>query len=191
LANFSLTMTPETPVLPPTFLEAASTLNGITERVRWYMCAIVTSSSLNYPDVIPQIYKHLDTHLLSSMAPAERFTAVQRIREGLIKSTGIAGAGRTGNGMRTLAQCIPAELQATDSPRSKETDEEARKRGHEFWRNIYARNPAFDPEASVKASPDYAFVVRGTCRQHMTWTMLTRQMSFMRESFRLMECWIH
>jgi hypothetical protein len=45
--------------------------------------------------------------------------------------------------------------------RAKESDEKARERGWKFWTNIYARYPAFDPEASVRASPDYAFVVRG------------------------------
>jgi len=63
--------------------------------------------------------------------------------------------------MRILSDCIPAELRELESPRSKETDEQARERGMKFWRSVYARNPAFDPEASVRASPDYAFIVRG------------------------------
>lgn len=63
--------------------------------------------------------------------------------------------------MRTLSNCVPEELRETECLRAKETDEEARVRGKRFWMNVYARNEAFDPEASVRASPDYAFVVRG------------------------------
>jgi len=37
----------------------------------------------------------------------------------------------------------------------------ARERGMAFWTRIYSQNRAFDPEASVRASPDYAFIVRG------------------------------
>ena len=154
-------MSSETPVLPASFFEQVLALDNTAKRVRWYMCAIIGASSFNYPDVIPQIYRHFDTEVLSLLRPAERFAAVRKVREGLIKSTGIVGAARTGNAMRTLSTHIPEELQEKDSPRSKESEEVARKRGREFWLNIYARNPAFDPEASVKASPDYAFVIRG------------------------------
>jgi hypothetical protein len=65
--------------------------------------------------------------------------------------------------MRTLSGCIPEEFRETESPRALEDDHKARERGKKFWTNIYARNPAFDPGASVRASPDYAFVVRGVC----------------------------
>ncbi|KAJ5661367.1 uncharacterized protein N7484_000739 [Penicillium longicatenatum] len=153
-------MSAETPVLPASFLNSSLSLPSAAIRLRWYMCVIVTLSSLNYPDAIPQVYAHLDKNLLSSMSPEDRFAAVQQVREGLIKSTGIVGACRTGNAMRTLSTCIPEELREKESPRSKESDQMARKRGKEFWSNIYARNPAFDPEASVRASPDYAFIVR-------------------------------
>lgn len=126
------------------------------------MCVIITLSSVNYPDIVPQVYAHLDTHVLSSMeSDTARKCAINRIREGVIKSTGIVGAGRTGNAMRSLSDCVPEALRETECLRAKESDEEARARGKKFWTNIYARNPAFDPEASVRASPDYAFVVRG------------------------------
>lgn len=154
-------MSIETPTLPSSFLDAVNPLPSATIRTRWYMCVIITLSSLNYPDVIPQVYAHLDANLLKPMSPDERFLAIRQIREGLIKSTGIVGACRTGNAMRTLSHCIPEELREKDSPRSKEPEDMVRKRGKEFWSNIYARNPAFDPEASVRASPDYAFIVRG------------------------------
>ncbi|KAH7071566.1 hypothetical protein BKA63DRAFT_392335, partial [Paraphoma chrysanthemicola] len=127
----------------------------------WYMCVFITLSSVNYPDVIPQVYNHLDTNLLSKLdSESARKSAINRIREGLIKSTGIVGAGRTGNAMRTLSDCVPASLRETECLRAKESDDHARIRGRQFWTNIYARNPAFDPEASVRASPDYAFVIR-------------------------------
>ncbi|KAL4876151.1 hypothetical protein BJY04DRAFT_231974 [Aspergillus karnatakaensis] len=148
-----------TPTLPDIFFEASSSLPPPT-RLRWYICVIVNLSSLNYPDIIPQVYTHLDKHLLSTLSSTDRSTAVQKLRESLIKSTGIVGAARTGNAMRVLSNCIPDSYRETESPRSKESDEVARQRGKEFWTRIYARNKAFDPEASVRASPDYAFVVR-------------------------------
>lgn len=126
------------------------------------MCTIVILSSLNYPDIIPQVYEHLDQDLLSKLSEEDRFSAVRKLREGLIKSTGIVGAARTGNAMRTLAGCIPAALCEKDSPRSQESDDKARERGKAFWTRIYSRNKAFDPEATVRASPDYAFIVRGS-----------------------------
>lgn len=150
----------ETPILPAAFFSSAASLPPPT-KLRWYMCVVVTLSSLNYPDVIPQVYSHLDSQLLSTLPPDDRFSAVRKLRECLIKSTGIAGAARTGNAMRTLAGCIPEELQEKTSPRSQESDSVARERGKAFWSRIYARNKAFDPGASVRASPDYAFVVRG------------------------------
>lgn len=155
-------MSAETPSLPDAFFQPVLELEATNDRLRWYMCVMITLSSVNYPDVIPQVYQHLDKHVLSSLGSEdERKYAINRVREGIIKSTGIVGAARTGNSMRTLSNCIPVSLRETESLRSKETDEEARARGKKFWTNIYARNPAFDPEASVRASPDYAFVVRG------------------------------
>lgn len=155
-----LTM-PETPILTAAFFSPTASLPPPT-RLRWYMCVVVTLSSFNYPDVIPQVYAHLDSDLLSILSPEDRFSAVRKLREGLIKSTGIVGAARTGNAMRTLASCIPEELQEKEtSLRSQEPDHVARERGKAFWSRIYARNRAFDPGATVRASPDYAFVVRG------------------------------
>jgi hypothetical protein len=152
----------ETPSMPREFLDQVLQLEDVGHRVRWYMCALVTLSSMGYPDVIPQIYEHLDVNLLSKLPSTQaRKQALNKVREALIKSTGIVGAGRTGNAMRTLSGCIPEELRETESPRAIEDDHTARERGKKFWTNIYARNPAFDPEASVRASPDYAFVVRG------------------------------
>ncbi|OJJ54517.1 hypothetical protein ASPSYDRAFT_159698 [Aspergillus sydowii CBS 593.65] len=151
---------PETPILPAAFFSPAASLPPPT-RLRWYICVVVTLSSLNYPDVIPQVYAHFDSDLLSIHSPEDRFSAVRKLREGLIKSTGIVGAARTGNAMRTLASCVPRELQEKEtSLRSQESDHVARERGKAFWSRIYARNRAFDPGATVRASPDYAFVVR-------------------------------
>lgn len=155
-------MSAETPTLPTSFLEPVLSLPSTSVRLRWYTCVLVALSSLNYPDVIPQVYSHLDAHLLSALSREDRFAAVRKIREGLIKSTGIVGAARTGNAMRALGGCIPEELREKESPRSKESVEVARQRGMAFWTRIYSQNRAFDPEASVRASPDYAFVVRGT-----------------------------
>ncbi|KAI9150715.1 Peroxisomal protein 2 [Paramyrothecium foliicola] len=161
-------MTENTPILPEAFLQSVLDLCDTNDRLRWYMCVMITLSSVNYPDVIPQVYKHLDTHVLSKLqTDHSRARAISRIREGIIKSTGIVGAARTGNAMRTLSNCVPVALREAESPRSKESQELARARGKKFWTNVYARNPAFDPEASVRASPDYAFVVRDVLYAHI------------------------
>lgn len=199
-------MTSETPRLPSSLLQSSLGLGDTAKRIRWYMCVTVALSSLNYPDVIPQVYEHFSSNLLADLPPADRLAAVQKIREGLIKSTGIVGAARTGNAIRTLSNCIPDEYRETESPRSKESEEVARKRGRQFWKNIYARNKAFDPEASVRASPDYAFVVRGEIRSHTLSPFLlhvargalakgfklrcTNQIYFMHESSHMTESWI-
>ncbi|KAL2864088.1 uncharacterized protein BJX67DRAFT_390229 [Aspergillus lucknowensis] len=148
-----------TPALPTSFFDPVLSLPP-QQRLRWYMCVVVSLSSLNYPDVIPQVYEHLDTHLFSTLSHDDRFTYARQLREGLIKSTGIVGAARTGNAMRALSRFIPDNLRETESPRSQESDEAARARGKAFWTRIYERNKAFDPQATVRASPDYAFVVR-------------------------------
>lgn len=125
------------------------------------MCVIVGLSSLNYADVIPQVYSHLDMKLLSSLSHDERFEALQKIREGLTKSVGIVGAARTGNAMRILANCTPEDLMLKESPRSQEREETAIKRGNEFFSRVYDRNPLFDVAETERASPDYLFVVKG------------------------------
>jgi hypothetical protein len=156
-------MLAETPTLPESFLASALRFENTDDCVRWYMCTIITLSSLNYPDVIPQVYQHFDEHVLSRLESSEtRAKSLAVIREGLIKSTGIVGAARTGNAMRKLSDCTPEVYRESESLRSKETEQVAQERGRKFWLNIYSRNPDFDPEKTVRASPDYAFVVRGT-----------------------------
>ena len=162
-------MSSDTPTLPVSFFDKLPKTDNVKVYLRWYMCVLINLSSLGYPDVIPQVYKHLDETILSKLPDSEsRKNAMSQVREGLIKSTGVVGAGRTGNAMRTLSLCTPEDLREKESLRSKESEELARKRGKEFWTRIYARNPAFDPEASVRASPDYAFVVRGESERFLS-----------------------
>lgn len=154
-------MAADTPRLSSSLLQSSLSIDDTAKRIRWYMCVVVNLSSLNYPDVIPQVYEHFASNVLTDLPPAGRLVAVRTVREGLIKTVGIVGAARTGNAIRTLSKLLPEEYRDTESPRSKESDEVAKKRGKEFWANIYSRNKAFDPDATVKASPDYAYIVRG------------------------------
>jgi hypothetical protein len=151
----------DTPALPTFVFEATENLS-VSAKVRWYMCTIVNLSALNFPDVIPQVYENFAERLLKTLPVEERLKAVQKVREGLIKSVGIAGAARTGTAMRTLANCMPADFQEVESPRSQEPEDVAQERGRKFWANVYARNAAFDPKATERASPDYTFIIRGT-----------------------------
>jgi hypothetical protein len=159
--NTTATMSSPTPTLPDSFYDPVLAIQDRHLRIRWYMCVIVNLSSLNYADVIPQVYSHLDANLLSPLSHDERFDALQKIREGLTKSVGIVGAARTGTAMRTLADCTPEDLLPKESPRAQESEETAIKRGNEFFDRVYARNPLFDVADTERASPDYLFVVKG------------------------------
>lgn len=154
-------MAPPTPTLPDSFFSPVLALQDNDAKIRWYMCVVINLSSLNYADVIPQVYNHLDTNLLSSLSHEDQFTAVQKVREGLTKTIGIAGAARTGNGLRVLADCTPDELMLKDAPRKRESEETAIKRGNEFFNRVYDRNPTFDRNDTERASPDYMFIIKG------------------------------
>lgn len=149
------------------------------------MCVIVNLSSNNYSDVIPQVYSHFDKHLLSSLPEDERFHAVECIREGLIKSFGIVGAARTGNGIRTFADCLPESLAAREpSVRAQESEETAIKRGNEFFGRVYDRNPLFKVEDTRRASPDYLFVVKGKRPFAIHWCIPSFSMSLTNAKFK-------
>jgi len=154
-------MPPPTPVLPDSFFAPVLAIGDRDLKIRWYMCVIINLSSLNYADVIPQVYSHLDSSLLSQLSHNDRFEAVHRIREGLTKSLGIAGAARTGNAIRIISHCTPEDLRLKSSPRSLETEETAIQRGNEFFGRIYDGNPLFDVRDTERASPDYLFLVKG------------------------------
>lgn len=64
------------------------------EAIRWYMCVMVNLSSLNFPDLIPAVWEHLDEHFLSGTKRDEQFMVARRMREALTKSCGIVGAAR-------------------------------------------------------------------------------------------------
>lgn len=48
----------KTPILPdPFFKEMLNVTDSDTNRpLRWYICVMITVSSVNYPDIIPQVY---------------------------------------------------------------------------------------------------------------------------------------
>ncbi|KAH8897876.1 hypothetical protein GQ53DRAFT_837636 [Thozetella sp. PMI_491] len=148
------------PQLPPDFLSQVEALETTSAKVRWYYCVIVNLAALNYPELIPNVWKHISSHLFSSFSHDEQFQAARKFREALIKATGIIGAAKAGTAIRGLSKCIPKELKDTAAPRAAEDQAAAAERGRAFHKRIYGRNPEFDPNASIEASPDYAFVIR-------------------------------
>jgi hypothetical protein len=84
----------QTPTLGPSFFTPVSSLPTTALKTRWYMCVIVNLSALNYPDVVPEVWTHLSTHLLAGMSHEEKFQVVRMVREALVKSTGIVGAAK-------------------------------------------------------------------------------------------------
>ncbi|CAG9939931.1 unnamed protein product [Clonostachys rosea f. rosea IK726] len=155
-----MTSLPPTPQLPDSFFAPVLTLNEDNLKVRWYMIVIVNLGSLNYADVIPQVYAHLEGHLLSHLSSKDQYDAIHKIREGLTKAFGIVGAARTGNALRTLFTCTPEHLQLKSSPRSMESEEVAIKRGDKFFHRAYDGNPYFKASDTEEASPDYFFLVK-------------------------------
>jgi hypothetical protein len=61
-------------------------------------------------------------------------------------------------------------MQVTESRFSPHSDQEdaatAAARGKVLHNKIYGRNPSFNPQATVDASPDYAFVIRSMSQKH-------------------------
>jgi hypothetical protein len=49
---------------------------------------------MNYPDEIPNIWKHFTSHYLPLVNENEKLPAARRIREALTKSVGIVGAAK-------------------------------------------------------------------------------------------------
>ncbi|OAA68639.1 hypothetical protein SPI_00834 [Niveomyces insectorum RCEF 264] len=153
-------MDTNTPRLRTNFFDAVERIPSVDGKVNWYMCVVVNLAAINYPELLPNVWAHIDRHLFPGLGHDEQFKVAQKLREALIKACGIMGAAKTGTAMRTLCKCIPDNLRDPVARRSQETQEQASARGHAFWRRIYARNPEFDPDATGNASPDYAFVVR-------------------------------
>lgn len=83
-----------TPLLGDDFFEKVGHIPTTSDKVRWYMCVIVNLSAMNYPDLIPVVWRHLSDTLFPHMSHDERFHAARKIREGLIKSCGIVGAAK-------------------------------------------------------------------------------------------------
>lgn len=85
------------------------------------MCVAVSLSSLNSHDVIPPVYVHFESNVLSYLSPAERLAATEMNQNRRV-------CRRCEHG-----QCYPHAIQVptrgvprngTEPPRSKESDEE-------------------------------------------------------------------
>lgn len=81
-------------LLPTNFLREVEDLASPEEKLKWYTIVIVSLSSMNYPDGIPEVWSHLSSHYLPLIAPEERLLAARKIREALTKSLGIVGAAK-------------------------------------------------------------------------------------------------
>ncbi|KAK2783907.1 hypothetical protein FQN52_009426 [Onygenales sp. PD_12] len=152
-------------LLPSSFFSSVEQIPGLPRKLRWYMVLIVTLSAMNYPDEIPNAWQHFTKHYLARLEPEERLIAARKIREALTKSVGIVGAAKTGTSIRLLSTVTPDELKDQESFRDKEDASTASARGKVLHTKIYGRNPLFNPQATVDASPDYAFVIRGIAAQ--------------------------
>jgi hypothetical protein len=70
----------ETPHLGAEFFHQVEQLDTIDTRTRWYMCVIANLSSMNYPDVVPEVWQHLSGHLFPGMSHDEKFQIAEGSR---------------------------------------------------------------------------------------------------------------
>lgn len=80
--------------LPAHFFQEVESITSLPDKFRWYMVLIVTLSSMNYPDEIPNVWNHFAAHYLPIIPADEKLLAARRIREALTKSVGIVGAAK-------------------------------------------------------------------------------------------------
>ncbi|KAF2467911.1 uncharacterized protein BDR25DRAFT_374211 [Lindgomyces ingoldianus] len=134
----------------------AETGKAACPRFPWYRGAIVALGALNYPEEIPAFYTYVLEHYIPEDARKEE---TKKILEGLTKASGIVGAAKTGNAVRALNPTIPTHLKDNTCYRQSETFENASKRGREFHRQIYGRNPFFADSQTKNAAADYYWIV--------------------------------
>jgi len=82
------------PILHQSFFQEVEDLKSLEEKFRWYMVLIVTLSSMNFPDEVPNVFQHFLSHYLPLLQPDERLLGARKIREALTKSVGIVGAAK-------------------------------------------------------------------------------------------------
>ncbi|CAK7235441.1 hypothetical protein SBRCBS47491_009294 [Sporothrix bragantina] len=144
------------------FFDEVEQTQSFDGKVGWYMCVVVNLAAVNYPELLPEVWSHIDSYLFPELAHDERFKVAQKLREALIKACGIMGAAKYILAKKDWHRDAGVmQMHPKRSARPGGAKEQASERGHAFWRRIYARNPEFDPNATIDASPDYAFVVRG------------------------------
>ncbi|KAF2247611.1 hypothetical protein BU26DRAFT_566561 [Trematosphaeria pertusa] len=145
------------PRLDAEFLASlAETGKAAGSRFPWYRGAIIGLGALNYPEEIPPLYTHLLEHYIPEK---DKKLETRKILEGLTKASGIVGAAKTGNAVRPLSLVIPEHLKDDTCYRRNETFEEAAKRGRTLHTKIYSRNPTFDDKKTLRAAPDYYWIV--------------------------------
>ena len=122
-------MASPTPTLPAALLDSFLSLSPQL-RLRWYMCIIVSLSSLNYPEVIPQVYKHFDTTLLSQLDAKERLSAARSAQARKYTESGLAARAKgdmvaAANGFRVALSFDPesTELKAMHAEAQRAADE--------------------------------------------------------------------
>lgn len=76
------------------FYRAVEKLSDDALKLRWYYCVIVNLAAINYPDVIPEVWKHCWQHLCEPLDHDGRFAVAQKTREALTKGCGIMGPAK-------------------------------------------------------------------------------------------------
>ncbi|KAG0167018.1 hypothetical protein DFQ28_006709 [Apophysomyces sp. BC1034] len=119
----------------------------------WYIIIAVVMSSLNHPEDIPCLYRHIATLSDDNM--------LLRLREGLFKSFPIAGYPKVINALQELHKAVPDSVKANLNAgmRAENTWEDVvlqRERGLALFETIYERHSQRVLDSMSATHPDLA-----------------------------------
>ncbi|KFY96024.1 hypothetical protein V500_02586 [Pseudogymnoascus sp. VKM F-4518 (FW-2643)] len=148
------------------FIQQLAAQGEPNTRFKWYITTIVALSSLNYPDEIGPLYTHL---LEKYIGPEEHYEETRKIKEALVKASGLHGAAKTGNAVRALYHATPSHLIDNTCYRDDDDHEVAVARGDTFLKSLYPDVPDLNTEDDYvrKCCPDYFFVVSKLLYPHV------------------------
>ncbi|KFY23348.1 hypothetical protein V491_02585 [Pseudogymnoascus sp. VKM F-3775] len=154
------------PKLSHDFIQQLAVQGETNTRFKWYITTIVALSSLNYPDEIGPLYTQL---LEKYIRQEDHYEETRKIKEALVKASGLHGAAKTGNAVRALYHATPQHLIDNTCYRDDDDHEEAMARGDAFLKSLYPDVPDLNTEDDYvrKCCPDYFFIVSKLLYPHV------------------------
>lgn len=82
------------PTIPSSFFAKVVALGSTDAKIRWYYCVMVNLAALNMPMLVPKVYEHMASHVMTNLNHEQQFAAARKLREAFIKGAGIQGAAK-------------------------------------------------------------------------------------------------